>query len=250
MARGRMIDKKLIVSRKVNSVSIGAECLYIRVLLLTDDFGRYHADPRILKSLAFSLRGVTTKTILKWLRELVEIGLIKLYSVNNEEYLEIARFEDFQTFRTDRKRQEGFPKPRKYHQCHTSDIPVGVSKLSKDKLSKGNEEKEKKKKKEKEKILSCSDPKCKNLEHWECQFKHYWREFPKSWGRVDTHSLFLSICRKGEIKKLIKGLEGYIEYLNYQRTKKNFKQEPMNSARFLRKGNWKEFVGFKNKPDL
>ena len=250
MARGRVIDRKLMASRKVNSVSLGAECLYVRIIILTDDFGRYYADPRILKAHAFPIRSVTSKTIWKWLIELVEIGLVKLYSVDNEEYLEIVRFEDFQTFRADRKRQEGFPKPGKYHQCHTSVIPVGDCKLSKVKLSKENEEKEKKKKKEKEKILSCNNPKCGNLEHWECQFNQFWEEFPKSMGRVDTHSLFLSLCRKGRIRDVIMGYHGYIEYLNFQMEKKNFKQEPMNSARFLRKENWKEFIGFKNKPDL
>lgn len=243
MARGRMIDKKLIISRKINSVSLGAECMYVRILLLTDDFGRYHADPRILRAHAFSLRGVTNKTILKWLRELVEIELVRLYSVNSEEYLEIVRFEDFQTFRTDRKRQEGFPKPRKFHQWDTNDIPVGDCSLSKEKLSKEKLSKE-------NTVRSCSDPKCQNLEHWECQFNQYWDSFPKSTGRVDTHSLFISICRKGEIKELIKGLDGYIEMLNYKRIHENFKQAPMNSARFLRKENWREFIGFKNKPRL
>jgi len=248
-----MIDRKLIVSRKINSVSLGAECMYIRILLLTDDFGRYHADPRILKAQAFSLRNVTNKTIWKWLTELIEIGLIKIYSSGIEKYLEVVRFEDFQTFRTDRKRRKEFPKPETYD----DDIPVTYQcpsmvcpKLSKVKVSKENEEKEKKKQKEKEKILSCTDPKCQNLEHWECQFKHYWREFPKSWGRVDTHSLFLSLCRKGEIRKLIKALDGYIEYLNDKRINENFDQAPMNSARFLRKDNWREFIGFKMRKKL
>lgn len=243
MARGRMIDKKLIISRKVNSVSLGAECMYVRILLLTDDFGRYYADPRILRAHVFSLRNITNKTLLKWLRELVEIGLVRLYSANDEEYLEIVRFEDFQTFRTDRKRQEGFPKPRKYHQWDTNDVPVGDCSSREGKETKGKGTKE-------NVVRFCSDPKCRDLEHWECQFKHYWREFPKSTGRVDTHSLFLSLCRRGLIREVIKGYCGYIEYLNFQMEKKDFKQEPMNSARFLRKENWKEFIGFENKPDL
>ena len=163
--------------------------------------------------------------------------------MDNEEYLEVVRFEDFQTFRTDRKRQEGFPKPGKYHQWDTSDIPVGDCSLSKGKVSKGKVSKE-------NRARSCNDPNCQDLEHWECQFVQYWDSFPKSMGRVDTHSLFLSLCRKGIIKEVIKGYSGYIEYLNFQMEKKNFKQEPMNSARFLRKENWEEFIGFKNKPDL
>lgn len=238
-----MIDKKLIVSRKVNSVSLGAECLYVRVLLLTDDFGRYHADPRILKALAFSLRNVTEKSISKWLTELIDVGLIRTYSVDDEEYLEVVRFEDFQTFRADRKRRKDFPVPKKYNQCHTSDIPVGDCSLREGKVSKGKGIKE-------NAIRTCKDPKCKDLEHWECQFKHYWKEFPKSMGRVDTHSLFLSLCRRGELAELIKGYQGYIEMLNFKLEKENFKQAPMNSARFLRKENWKEFIGFENKPDL
>ena len=243
MARGRVIDRKLMASRKVNSVSLGAECLYVRIIILTDDFGRYYADPRILKAHAFPMRSATERSILKWLEELVDIGLIRTYSDHDEDYLEVVKFEDFQTFRADRKRQEAFPKPSKGYHCHTTVIPVGGCKVREDKVSKGKGTKE-------NVIRFCEDPKCRNLEHWECQFKHYWKEFPKSMGRVDTHSLFLSLCRKGLIKEVIKGYSGYIEYLNFQMEKRNFKQEPMNSARFLRKENWKEFVGFKNKPDL
>lgn len=243
MARGRMIDKKLITSRKVNSISLGAECLYVRVLSLTDDFGRYHSDTRILKAHAFSLRRVTERAIQKWLSELVDVGLIRLYSVDGEEYLEVTRFEDFQTFRTDRKRQELFPVPVKYHQCHTSDIPVGDCSLSEVSLREAKLSKE-------NVVRSCDDPKCVNMNHWECQFVHFWKNFPKSIGRVDTHSLFLSICKKGEIEELIKGLSGYLEYLEDKRYHDNFEQAPMNSARFLRKENWKEYVGFKCKPKL
>lgn len=245
MARGRMIDKKLIISRKVNSVSLGAECLYVRVLLLTDDFGRYHADPRILKSHAFSLRRVTERAIIKWLIELVDAGLIKLYSIDSEEYLEVVRFEDFQTFRSDRTRKEEFSKPKKYH----SDIPLTYQrqtvvdhkirevKLSESKLSK-------------EKSIKCSDPECQNLDHWECAFNTFWKSYPKPMGKTDTHSLFLTLCRKGLLKDLIQGYNGYIDYLQYQRNENNFDQAPMNSARFLRKDNWREFMEFKKKARL
>ena len=245
MARGRMIDKKLMTSRKVNSVSLGAECLYIRIILLTDDFGRYYADPRILKAHAFPMRSATERSILKWLEELVDMGLIRTYSDHDEDYLEVAKFEDFQTFRADRKRQRIFPVPSRGYQCHTSAMPVGDCSSREGKVTKG------KGIKEKENVIRyCDDPKCQNLDHWECQFKHYWEAFPKSMGRTDTHSLFLSICRKGEIGKLIKALDGYIEYLNDQRINENFDQAPMNSARFLRKDNWREFIGFKMRKKL
>ncbi|GAH35586.1 unnamed protein product [marine sediment metagenome] len=111
MARGRMIDKVIILSQKINTVSEGAENLYYRIYVNTDDFGLFHADPEILKGLVYTLRKISIETIENRLDELIKIELIKIYKHNNETYLEIVDFEDHQTFRKDYKRKREYPKP-------------------------------------------------------------------------------------------------------------------------------------------
>ena len=112
MARGRMIDKVIILSRKINAVSEGAENLYYRIYVNTDDFGLFHADPEILKGQIYTLRkDITIEIIQNRLDELIEIELIKIYKYNSEAYLEIVDFEKHQTFRKDYTRKYDYPKP-------------------------------------------------------------------------------------------------------------------------------------------
>ena len=106
-----MIDKVIILSQKINAISEGAENLYYRIYVNTDDFGLFHADPEILKGLVYTLRKISTEIIENRLNELIEIELIKIYKHNNETYLEIVDFEDHQIFRKDYKRKREYPKP-------------------------------------------------------------------------------------------------------------------------------------------
>ena len=113
MAHGRLLNKTIILSRKLNEVSEGAENLYYRLLVMVDDYGHFHADPQILKGQLYTLRRSTTEPqIAKRLDELSSLGLIKLYKNNGEIYLEILQFEKNQKFRADIKRKEDFPAPQ------------------------------------------------------------------------------------------------------------------------------------------
>ena len=109
MASARLLSKNIILSRKLNEVSEGAENLYYRLLVMSDDFGCYHADPGIIKGKAYTLRKISLSIIEKRLLELKEIHLIKMYSVNGESYIQIKKFEDHQRFRSDIKRKSIYP---------------------------------------------------------------------------------------------------------------------------------------------
>lgn len=109
MASARLLSKNIILSRKLNVVSEGAENLYYRLLVMSDDFGCYHADSSIIKGKAYTLRKISLSTIEKRLLELKEIHLIKMYSVNGEYYIQIKKFEEYQRFRSDIKRKSEYP---------------------------------------------------------------------------------------------------------------------------------------------
>jgi len=114
VAKGRLLNEVVILSKKINTVSEGAENLYYRLLICVDDYGRYHAEPEIIKGKALTLRKVQSKEIKKRLKELWEVNLIKVYRDNGEIYLEIVDFGKHQKFRSDIKRREDFPKPVTY----------------------------------------------------------------------------------------------------------------------------------------
>lgn len=108
-----MLSRNITISKKVSKVSeFQAKLLYTWLLPFLDDYGRFHADPNLIKGFIFPLEEtITTKHIEKMLAELERVGLISLYDVDGSTYLEVVNFDKFQTFRTDRKRQAEYPEP-------------------------------------------------------------------------------------------------------------------------------------------
>lgn len=120
-----MLNKAILTSQKVNKISEGAENLYYRILLLVDDYGRYYADLDIIKGYCYPKRKVSISIIKKRLIELINIRLIKIYKDNDEEYLEFVNFRKYQSFRSDIKLREDFPKPRTFLQRSRNESVTG-----------------------------------------------------------------------------------------------------------------------------
>jgi hypothetical protein len=111
-----MFHESLILSQRLNSVSEGAENLYYRLYLKTDDYGQFYASPDIIKGQCLTRRNINIEKIKKRLKELFDIGLIYLYFYENEIYIEIFNFEPHQTFRADYNRKNLFSDPEKKKQ--------------------------------------------------------------------------------------------------------------------------------------
>jgi len=135
MAKGRMIDKVIVLSRKINKISEGAENLYYRIYVNTDDFGHYHADPDIIKGQIYTLRSISLDEIQTRISELAKIVLIKLYNHNGEEYLEIVDFDKHQNLRKDVKKQQQYPFPVTYLKRDVTDTDESVTEAKKDSLN-------------------------------------------------------------------------------------------------------------------
>lgn len=80
-------------SRKINSVSEGAEVLYVRLLAASDDAGRYYGDAGWVLSKLFTARALAGQldksTVESRLCELESCGLIARYHVGSETFLEL-----------------------------------------------------------------------------------------------------------------------------------------------------------------
>jgi hypothetical protein len=61
---------------------------------VVDDFGRYYATPILLRSAAYPLQldTVGNQDIGKWLTDCVRAGLVRTYTVNGKDYLEVLDF--------------------------------------------------------------------------------------------------------------------------------------------------------------
>jgi hypothetical protein len=80
-------------SDAVNKLSLGAEVFFIRLMMKADDFGKFHANEKLLKAALFPLKdNVTEKMIGEYLIECSRANLIDWYEVNNRKYLKIRNF--------------------------------------------------------------------------------------------------------------------------------------------------------------
>lgn len=107
-ARRRMISTRISLSQKVASLSWQAEAIYLRIIPHADDAGRMTADASEFRAVVLPLgksqKQIPLSQIRKCLSQLYEAGLIVLYSVENREYLEVCKWDDFQTIKGDRPR--------------------------------------------------------------------------------------------------------------------------------------------------
>lgn len=90
----RMIRDGILASERVNELSERAELFYRRLMSVVDDYGRYTANPTLLRSACYPLKvdSVKEDSIKKHLAEAAGAGLIVLYTVGGKEYLEIQDF--------------------------------------------------------------------------------------------------------------------------------------------------------------
>lgn len=80
-------------SEPVNALSWQAECLFIRLIMKADDYGRFHANPRLLKSLLFPLKdGLRDADIARWIAECEKSGLLRVYTIGDKPFIEIGKF--------------------------------------------------------------------------------------------------------------------------------------------------------------
>jgi hypothetical protein len=90
----RILRPGILTSKAVNALSWPAEVFYRRLMSVCDDFGRFEADPELLRSTLYprKLAKVTEAEIGKWLGECSVAGLLSVYQVGGECYLEVAKF--------------------------------------------------------------------------------------------------------------------------------------------------------------
>jgi len=81
-------------SYAVNELDAGGERLFTRLIMKADDYGRFHADPRLIRSACFPLKDEVRDTdISRWLAACQKAGLIRCYAGPlGREYLEIVGF--------------------------------------------------------------------------------------------------------------------------------------------------------------
>lgn len=138
MASGRMLKKNVSVSRKLAELkSDSSRLLWTWLLAHLDIAGRFSGEPSVVKgSVVPRIKHFTEAKVQSILEELHHAGLLTLYQVGGESYLQFSRFEDFQNLRTDREGESKIPEPNEemYNSGSTPGVSPAHSKSLKDKL--------------------------------------------------------------------------------------------------------------------
>jgi len=122
MARGRIINAVISQSRKVNEVSDQSALLFTWIQAHTDDYGRIEGETEDVLFLVVPRRRWSEEQVEAYLKELVEVGLLKMYHDEGRRYFEVYAFDEHQTFRSDRDRKSKYPAPKDYDtQWYTND---------------------------------------------------------------------------------------------------------------------------------
>src|SRR4051794_11796350 len=90
----RMLREGIVDSRKVAAVSDPAKVLLYKLMSVADDFGRFEADPELLRRRLFiwEMDHVSALDIENRLNECEKANLIRLYAALGKPYLEILNF--------------------------------------------------------------------------------------------------------------------------------------------------------------
>src|SRR5260363_305236 len=80
----RMLREGILSSERVDKLSPAAEVFYRRLMSVVDDFGRFSAHPKLLRTSCYPLRldTVSDADITQWLQECIEVALIISYTVD------------------------------------------------------------------------------------------------------------------------------------------------------------------------
>ena len=105
----RLLKESFKSSPQIEELSWFEECVWTRLIVTVDDYGRFDARPAMLKSELFPVNEKVTKiAIEKAINHLVKVGLIQLYTVDDRPYLLIPTWEKHQRIRAHKSR---FPEP-------------------------------------------------------------------------------------------------------------------------------------------
>lgn len=98
MAKGRMLLKSVSISQKLaNLPSDSDRLLWTWLLAHLDREGRFYAEPSVVKGHAVPrLKNHTDETISESLQRMADVGLIVLYRVNGDSYLQYNQFDEHQ----------------------------------------------------------------------------------------------------------------------------------------------------------
>lgn len=90
----RIVREAILSSERIAMLGWPEEVFYRRVMSLVDDYGRFEANPQLLRARCYPLQtdAVRATDISRWMAACQKAGLILCYEVSGKAYLELLNF--------------------------------------------------------------------------------------------------------------------------------------------------------------
>ncbi len=105
----RMIDPGFWINEQVNSLPMVGRVLFIGMFSNADDDGRLVASPKMLKHKIFPFDEIGLQEVESLRNQIAKLGLIRLYSKDGKDYLDLPTWTKYQHIRADRYRPSILP---------------------------------------------------------------------------------------------------------------------------------------------
>lgn len=90
----RVVRQGILTSDSINRLSWPEECFYRRLMSVVDDYGLFDGRNSVLRASLYPLKldHVSDSDIGKWKHACADADLVRLYSVDGREYIELLKF--------------------------------------------------------------------------------------------------------------------------------------------------------------
>lgn len=108
-----MLHNKISKSLQVDNLSLPAQLLFSWMIAWADDEGKLRGEPKYVKGTVVPLKNWSLKNIQRYLEEIRDQGLIYYWSENNEQNIELVKWNEHQQLRKDRLIKSPLPSFKK-----------------------------------------------------------------------------------------------------------------------------------------
>lgn len=124
MARIRSIKPDFWTSEQIMECSTTARLMFIGMWNFADDHGRLPCSPKTIKAQIFPVDDIDAAKVSGMIDELSTNGLVKIYTIEGKEYLEIT---GWRHQKIDKRQAPKYPAPLVVVEDHSATVPRTVS---------------------------------------------------------------------------------------------------------------------------
>ena len=213
----RILKESICSSDSINELSWFEECLFYRLIVNCDDYGRFDGRTAIIKNRLFPLKdGITAKSVENALIKLVNAGMVVMYEFDGKPFLYLPRWSEHQSIRNKRSK---YPDPSECEEMKASasncnQLHANVPVIQSESESKKESESESKTR---------------------AMFSEWWGKYPRKVDKQDAVKAWDKLKLTDDIyKAIMDGLEKWVEYWD-ERNEPDFIPHP---STWINKRRW------------